>query len=123
MSTEANERFPAGPRGAKGDRGDRGLSRLQGRAIVVLFLIAALSGVGNLFWTAHEVHASTTAQRQEQAAQQRAGVVIEQKLCTTLGRLAVLKPPPGSPLTNPSRAYDQELHAALAQLSPDLGCR
>ena len=53
--SEASE-LPAGPRGAKGERGERGLSRLQGRAIVVLFLIAALAGVGNLFWSAHEVN-------------------------------------------------------------------
>jgi hypothetical protein len=122
MSTAADERFPVGPRGAKGDQGERGLSKLQGRAIVVLFLIAAGSGVGNLFWTAHEVHSAAAAQRQEQAAQQRAGVVTEQKLCTTLGKLAVLKPPPGSPSANPSRAFDQELHTTLSQLGPDLGC-
>ena len=120
MSSEADERFPVGPRGAQGERG--GLSRLQGRAIVVLFLIAALCGVGNLFWTAHEVGSASSAQHAEQVAQQRAGAVVELKLCTTLRRLAALKPPPGNPDTNPSRAYDQEQHATLAQLGPDLGC-
>lgn len=57
-----------------------------------------------------------------QGAQQRQGELIEQRLCTTLRRLAVLTPPPGNPAANPSRAYDQELHATLAQLGPDLGC-
>ena len=45
--SEADERLPAGP---------RGLSRLQGRAVVVLFLISALVGTGDLYWTAHEVN-------------------------------------------------------------------
>lgn len=122
MGSEADERYPVGPRGVQGERGERGLSQLQGRAVVVLFLIAALCGVGNLFWTAHETNAATAAQQREQAAQQRAGVIIEQKLCTTLGKLAVLKPPPGNPSANPSRAFDQAMHATLAQLGPDLGC-
>ena len=54
------ERLPAGPRGVQGmqgPRGERGLSRLQGRAVVVLFLLGALAGAGNLFWTSHEVGA------------------------------------------------------------------
>jgi hypothetical protein len=62
VSNEAGERFPVGPRGeqgakgAKGERGERGLSRLQGRAVVVLFLIGALLGLASLFWTSHEVN-------------------------------------------------------------------
>lgn len=58
----------------------------------------------------------------EQTAQQRQGQQIEAKLCTTLGKLAALRPPSGLPGANPSRAYDQEMHAALAQLGPDIGC-
>ena len=60
MSNEAGERYPVGPRGmqgAQGPRGERGLSRLQGRAVVVLFLIGALLGLASLFWTSHEVNA------------------------------------------------------------------
>ena len=111
-----------GEQGARGAQGERGLSRVQGRAVVVLFLLAALFGAGNLLWTAHEVNAATEAQHQEQAAQQRQGAMIEQRLCTTLDRLAALKPPPGNPASNPSRAFDQEQQAALAQLGPDVGC-
>jgi hypothetical protein len=84
MGAGADERYPAGPRGAKGERGERGLSRLQGRAIVVLFLIAALSGVGNLFWTAHEA-AQQRAAAATQAGQHRQLEQIEQieqKLCS-----------------------------------------
>lgn len=56
-------------------------------------------------------------------AQQRAGVVLGERLCTTFGRLAALKPPPGNPAVNPSRAYEQEEHATLDQLGTDLGCK
>jgi hypothetical protein len=50
-------RGPKGEQGEQGRRGERGLSRIQGRAVVVLFLIAALIGIGNLFWTGHSVNA------------------------------------------------------------------
>jgi len=59
----------------------------------------------------------------ELARQQQQGRVVERKLCTTLGRLAALKPPPGNPQTNPSRAYLQRQHDVLAQLGGDVGCR
>jgi len=48
------ERLARGPKGEPGERG-RGLSLVQGRAVVVLFLIGALAGIGNLFWTSHAV--------------------------------------------------------------------
>lgn len=137
--SEADERLPAGPRGVQGKqgepgrRGERGLSSRTARAIVILFLISALGIAGNLLWTAHEVDAAAAAQRQqqssqqeqaaaEQAAQQRQGQVLEQKLCTSLDRLAALAPPGGQPGSNPSRAYEQSQHEILAQLGPDLGC-
>jgi hypothetical protein len=46
-----------GPKGEQGPRGERGLSRVQGKAVIVLFLIAVLLGVGNLFWTSVSVNA------------------------------------------------------------------
>lgn len=58
-----------------------------------------------------------------QQAQQRQGRLVEHSICTTLGKLAALKPPAGNPATNPSRAYEDSLHATLDQLGPDLGCR
>jgi len=50
-------RGPQGEPGEPGKRGERGLSQLQGRAVVVLFLIGALLGAGNLLWTSYQVHA------------------------------------------------------------------
>lgn len=110
-----------GPKGAKGDQGERGeqgASRLPRRlaySLLVLFVIAAGFGVISLFWQVHETNAN-------RAAQQRIGQVTERKLCTTLDALAALQPPAGSPASNPSRAYEQSLHATLAQLGPDIGC-
>jgi hypothetical protein len=114
---------PKGDRGERGERGERGLAWVQGWAVVFLFALAALSGAGNLLWTAHEVNAAAAAQRQEQAAQQQAAGVVQEKLCTTLRKLSALEPPPGNTLTNPSRGFDQDLHATLNELGPDLGCR
>jgi hypothetical protein len=120
---------PRGPQGRQGNQGNRGeqgsagLSRSVRRALVFLFALSVILAGANLFWPAHEVHASQAAQQHEQAAAQRAGAVVEQRLCTTLGRLAALTPPGGPPAQNPSRAYEQALHAALAQLGPDIGCK
>ena len=92
------------------------LTRSALRSVAILVLLAIVLAAANLLWTAHEVRA-------DNAAQQRQGQVVEQKLCSTLGKLAALKPPAGNPATNPARGYDQELHATLDQLGPDLGCR
>ena len=123
VSTEDDERLPAGPRGERGaqgnqgNRGERGqLSRVQGRAVVVLFFLAVGVAFFAIFWVSHEVKAAA-------AAQQRQGAVFEAKLCTSLDRLAALQPPPGNPATNPSRAFDDNQHAVLAQLGPDVGCK
>jgi hypothetical protein len=126
LVSEADERLPVGPRGAQGrqgERGERGLSRRVRWAIVGLFVLGAGVGAGNLLFTAHEVNANAGAQRQQRAAQRAQGELLEQKLCATLGRLSALRPPAGNAATNPARGYDQQLHATLAQLGPDLGCK
>jgi len=92
------------------------------RAIVALLVLTLITGGGNLWASWDQVHAYKAGQQREQQAAQRAGALIEQRLCTTLGRLAADKPPAGSAARNPSRAYEQELHSTLAQLGPDLGC-
>jgi hypothetical protein len=112
-----------GEAGTQGERGERGLSWRVAWAIVVLFVIAFGFGAGNLYWTSREVNANAAAQQRQQVAQQQQGAILELKLCATLGKLAALKPPTGNPATNPARAFDQVLHATLAQLGPDLGCK
>jgi hypothetical protein len=120
-------RGPQGNQGNQGEHGTAGLSRPVRRALVFMFALAVALGALSLFWTAHEVHVSAAAiqaaQHREQIAQQQAGVVLGQKLCTTFDRLAALKPPAGNPVTNPARGYDQKLHVTLDQLGTDLGCR
>jgi hypothetical protein len=93
----------------------RGLTARTARAIVALFLLAFVTAGLSLLLTARYVNA-------QQAAQRRQGQVAVHAICTTLGRLAALTPPPGAAKANPSRAYEQELHATLDQLGPDLGC-
>ena len=99
------------------------LARGTLRSVAVLVLLGLLVTGANLLWTAHAVNSYRTAQQQAAASQQRQGAEIEAKLCQTLGRLAALKPPPGNPAANPSRAYEDRLHATLDQLGPDLGCK
>ena len=93
------------------------------RARAVLLALVLIVGGGNLLATHAEVRSAQQAQQREQAVQRRAGSAVEHKICTTLAHLAALKPPPGSAAANPSRAYEQSLHATLDGLGPDLGCR
>ncbi len=92
------------------------LTRSVLRSVAILVLLSLLVTGANLLFTAHEVNASRTAQ-------QRQGLLVEQKLCSTLGRLAALRPPAGNPKTNPSRAFEDNLHATLDGLGPDIGCK
>jgi hypothetical protein len=107
-----------GTKGDKGDRGapGRGLPAGQRRAIVYLFL-------ANFILTVIICAAFVRYVDSSQAAARRQGLVIEEKICATMGRLAANKPPAGNPVTNPSRGYDQRNHQILDQLGPDLGCR
>lgn len=93
------------------------------RALCALVVLTLIVGGGNLLASWDEVHAAQAAQQRTQAAQQRQGEVVEAKLCSTFGSLAALKPPPGNPAANPSRAYEDHLHAALDALGADLGCK
>jgi hypothetical protein len=126
-----------GPRGEQGQQGDRGeqgtagapgLSHpVPGRAVVWMFGFAVVLAVVGLFWINHEVHVTSAAiqsgRQREQVSQQRDGAMLELRLCTTFGKLAALKPPAGNPKTNPSRAFDDNLHDTLDQLGTDLGCK
>jgi hypothetical protein len=80
-----------------------------------MLVIAALLLANFLFTASYENHTQAAARAQ--------GILVEEKICATLGQLAALKPPPGDPATNPSRAFDDRLHATLDGLGPDLGCR
>jgi type II secretory pathway pseudopilin PulG len=93
--------------------------------VALAVLTVALAASSMLFSVSY-YHAEQAAQQrqaaQQQAAQRQQGAALERKLCTSLDRLAALKPPPGSAADNPSRAYLQQQHAVLAELGPDVGC-
>jgi cytochrome c-type biogenesis protein CcmH/NrfG len=95
-------------------------------SVVVLFVLAVAIGVTAYLAAVGYYHREQGAQQrqasQQQAAQRAQSEAFERRLCTTLGRLAALKPPEGSPLGNPSRAYLQAQHQVLAELGPDVGC-
>lgn len=83
-------------------------------SVVVLFLLALAVGVTAYLAAVGYYH-------REQAAQQHQSQAFERRLCTSLGRLAALQPPPGSP-ADLSRAYLRAQHQVLAELGPDVGC-
>lgn len=92
-------------------------------AAVALSFVVGAGGLASGYVEAHsQAHAVLVAEQHEQAEQKAAGAALERKLCTTFGKLAANKPPAGNPATNPSRRYDDNNHAILAQLGPDLGC-
>lgn len=97
---------------------------MQGMAgLVALTLVVGAGNLWSGYVEAHsQAHAVLVAEQHVQAEQQAAGAALERKLCTTFGRLAANKPPAGNPVTNPSRAYEQENHAILDELGDDLGC-
>ncbi len=106
-----------GPRGARGEQGEQGpptSPRLR-RAIAALIAVLFALEAGNILFTAQYVNRTRAAQRAQ-------GVVVERKICATLGSLAELHPPAGDPVANPSRAYLQGLHAKFTELGADLGC-
>jgi hypothetical protein len=128
------QRGEQGEQGPRGPAGLRGLPIGQARAIVYLFVInLLLIGVGYAFIASaensyqagqqREQRRQEQAQRREQAAARRTGEIVEQRICLTMHKLAALTPPAGNPARNPSRAFDDELHATLDQLGPDIGCR
>jgi type II secretory pathway pseudopilin PulG len=106
-------------------------------AFVALVVLSLAIGAAAMLFTVSYYHREQGAQQrqaaqqaaaqarqaaQQQAAQRAQGELLEAKLCSTLGKLAALKPPAGNAVANPARGYDQSLHATLAQLGPDLGC-
>ena len=104
----------------------RDISRGAKFGIAILLALVLLIGGGNL-WATYALSQSTKQQieqqqESQQAAQLAASAELTQKLCTSLDRLAALKPPAGDAQSNPSRAFEQQQHAILAGLGPDIKC-
>lgn len=101
-------------------------------AIAVLLALVILIGAGNLWATESSVTSTKHQFQQEQEqqnrlaeqqklAQQAAGRLVEQKLCTSFATLSALQPPAGT-AADPSRIYEQKLHAILVGLGFDIKC-
>ena len=118
----ANENARKGLLPEENVRVSRGARRA---ALGVLFLVLIMAGA-NLLSSYFEYHHFAATQQQQYrdftAQQQQQNKALDERLCATLDRLAALKPPTGSPVGNPSRAYEQQLAKTLAELKPDIGC-
>lgn len=100
----------------------------------ILVALMVVVGAGNLAATYVDVHdaqvaaaqqhaRAVVAHRRQVAGQAAAAAVFESKLCEAFGVLGALKPPPGNPAANPSRAYEQAEHAALVHIGVAVGCK
>jgi hypothetical protein len=58
-----------------------------------------------------------------EAVQAAEGAAVEVKLCAIFLPITSLKAPPGNPVDNPSRLFEQQLEARLAQVAPALDCK
>lgn len=94
-----------------------------GKVIIsILLALMVVVGIGNLWSTRNSV-SQFKQQFAQQQSQQRASSQQEvARICGSFHKIAILRPPPGNPATNPARAYDQQLHAALASVYNDLEC-
>lgn len=98
---------------------------IPSRGAVLLLLLCCVM-VGATLWASFDQFESyKTRQEQLQQQQRQSGLLLEQKLCTTLDTLRNIQPPPlltGSTPVNSGRMYDRAVHDVLAQLAPDVGC-
>jgi hypothetical protein len=106
---EAMERIQGLARGQKGDKGAQGdpgrLSQLQGRAVVVLFVISVALSAFALFWVSHAVN------------------VNNHKFCSVVTTLGAPVPRPADPKANPSREHQYTTYVKAVRLGRSLGCR
>lgn len=100
-----------------------------GRALAwtIICVLAAVLLLGGYFtWfeahTNSQLQATNAKLRAEQEASQKAGLLIEQRICLDMGTMAKIPPPAGPPAANPSRAYEQDEHRAWEGLVTGLGC-
>jgi hypothetical protein len=128
VSEIAAPRGPQGQRGeqgrpgAEGRAGTPGISQGSKRAIIALLVLVLVVGAGNLWASWDEVHSFKQQLHAQQVTEQKTAAREIGELCATFGKVALLKPPAGNPKTNPSRAFDQSVHADLAEVNPDLKC-
>lgn len=93
-----------------------------GLAIAGLLILVVLIGAGNL-WASYAIAQNTNAKFEAaQATAEKAGAKEVQALCADLSTMAAIQPPAGSPVANPSRAYEQAEHRAWVGLATSIRC-
>jgi hypothetical protein len=112
-----------GQRGRPGAPGTPGISAGARHAAVGLLVLVLIVGGANLWASYDQVQSFKNQLHAQQVAEQKAGELELAELCATFGKVALLKPPAGSAKANPSRAYEQEMHADLSGVPSDLRCR
>jgi uncharacterized protein HemX len=90
--------------------------------IALLLLLVLVVGAGNLLATYEQNQSTQHKFADQQSAQQKIAQAEVQALCRDLGTMAALKPPSGSAVSNPSRAYEQAEHNAWAGLFTSIRC-
>lgn len=98
---------------------------IPSRGAVALLLLCCIMVGATLSASVIQFNSYKSRQQQLQQQQRQSGLLLEQKLCTTLDKLRNIQPPPlppGNPALNPSRTFDRAMHDVLAQLAPDVGC-
>lgn len=90
-------------------------------AMIILLILAVAGSLVSQQIQQASFENGFNANRQEQARQ---SAMLGKKLCTTLGTLAALKPPPGGNTdATAGRLYEQKLAATLGELYGDVGCK
>jgi hypothetical protein len=100
-----------------------------GRALaltIICVLAAVLLVAGYFTWSTGNTNSQLVSVNQrlraQQAASQKAGLLIEKAICLDMGTMASIPAPTGSAATNPSRAYEQAEHRAWQGLFDGLRC-
>jgi hypothetical protein len=103
-------------------------------ALTIICVLAAVLLLGGYFtWSTGSTNAQLVATnqrlaatnvklREEQAAAQKGGLLIEKAICLDMGTMAAIPPPAGAGASNPSRAYERAEHRAWQGLFDGLRC-
>ena len=91
--------------------------------MVTLMVLVLVAVGGSLVGQWQQQRSFEAGQRSEQAAQRRAGELVEKELCEDVGRMARIPPPAGPAATNPSRAYEQAENRTWSGLVRVLHCK
>lgn len=96
-------------------------------ALTIICVLGAVFLVAGYFtWSTNNTNGQLVSVnqklREQQAASQKAGLLIEKAICLDMGTMAAIPPPAGAGPSNPSRTYEQAEHRAWQGLYDGLRC-